>query len=188
MAGELIGVFALGWVFSQWMNSDMPQKSPETPSTGLDDEKGPDLPPPESLAPDALGTPLFYIEQVQASEDGLMVVYCLYQLEGAAYMMPDGSIEDSTEYLKVGFIIGNASGSSFVSQSRGGYDFILDGIEFVNVTIYTKSEAIAKISEEESDPSGPQKPEPSPEYTPEPAYKPDYSLGLGGGSRYGGIA
>ena len=104
-------------------------------------------------------------------------------------MMPDGSIEDSTEYVKVGFVVGNSTATSFMTQSRGGYDFILNGIEFSNVTIYTKSEAIDQLNDdEESDPTGPQKPDEDPEYTPEPAYRPDYSLGLGGGSRYGGIA
>jgi len=143
------------------------------------------------LSPDALGKPLFYIEQIQASEDGLEVVYCLYQLEGAAYRLPDDTIEDSTEYVKIGFIIGNASGTAFITQPKGGYDFILDGNEYMNVTIYTKSEAIARISdEEEQDPTGPQKPEP--ESTPPTRdpdnLQPDYGLGLGGGRRYGGIA
>ena len=190
MAGEMIGVFALGWLFSQWMNSDMPENGPETPSTGLDDEKGPDLPPPEALSPDALGKPLFYVEQKGANSDGLVVAYCLYQLEGAAYLMPDGSIDDQTEYMKVGFVVGNASASAFISQNRGGFDFILDGIEYNHVTIYTESEAMAKVTDSDDDSSGgPEKAEPNPEYDPTPSYnRPDYSVGLGGGSRYGGIA
>lgn len=184
MGAEVIGVFALGWLFSQWMNSEYePTNAPSEDEIPSDD---PQSTPPVPVSPDSIGKPLFYIESVYTSQDGLEVVYCLYQLEGSIVEYPDsGEIVDSSSYVKVGHIIGNSSGTGFVTEPSGGYDFVLDGVEYTNVTIYTKSDAIARVDEQDDDPTSPQKPdEDEPEYTPPTMYEPDYGFG---GMRRGGV-
>ena len=53
------------------------------------------------------------------------------------------------------------------------------------MTIYTKSDAIARVDEQDDDPTSPQKPdEDEPEYTPPTLYEPDYGFG---GMRRGGV-
>ena len=128
MGAEIVGVFALGWIFSQWINSDYePTNAPSEDETPSDD---PQSTPPVPVSPDSVGKPLFYIESVYTSQDDLEVVYCLYQLEGGIVEYPDtGEIVDSSSYVKVGHIIGNSSGTGFVTEPKGGYDFALDGVE-----------------------------------------------------------
>ena len=162
MAAPLFGIFALGWLFSRWVNS--PLSSPSTgsldPLGGDDTSEGGDgletpengLPeqPPIPVSPDTIGKPLFYIESVHTGNEG-RVVFCLYQLTGTIYEI-NGVVEDNSSYEKVGFIVGNTSGTQFKTESgSGGFEFMIDGEQFQNVIIYTKSKAIEEADKQEEE-------------------------------------
>jgi hypothetical protein len=156
-AAPLFGIFALGWIFSRWLGyeGEISQNLPEEDRFEPQEE----YLPPQPVSPDTVGKPLFYIEAVHTGSDG-RIVYCLYQLSGGIYEEPvTGEIFDESSYEKVGHIIGDPSGTSFLTESKGGYDFVLDGVEYVNVSIFTKSQAIAKVDEVKDDPLSPEREE-----------------------------
>lgn len=166
MAAPLFGIFALGWLFSRWVNS--PLSSPSTGSLdslgGDDTSEGGDgletpendLPehPPVPISPDTIGKPLFYVESIHTGNEG-RVVYCLYQLTGTIYEI-NGIVEDDSSYEKVGFIVGNTSGTQFMTESgSSGFDFILNGEQFDNVSIFTESKAKEEADKQKEEPPSP---------------------------------
>jgi hypothetical protein len=137
----------------------------------------PDADPPVSVLPDK---DMFKIESVYSN--GSYTLFCLYQLEGGAYLDPaSGIITDNSQYVKVGHIVGDPLGTGFITEATGGYDFTLDGVEYTNVRIFTEANGKAYIDskvEPEEDPLAPEtqpedgtpSPSPSPSINPTPSF------------------
>lgn len=179
-----LAAFGLGYLFFKFVQesngdaviddsaSEEPQEEASTPPTPYD-----------------TGKDQFKVESVY-EKDG-MVLYCLYSLQGMAYEKPDGSIDDGTQYVKAGFIVGDVGQTSFVSQNleRGSRDITINGVQHDNVSIFgTEAEGKAYIDKKaDPDDEGPQTlPEDEPP-TPPPSPLPPVGLPGSGGTSFGNI-
>jgi hypothetical protein len=165
MIGELI---ILGVFFKAFVNNK-------------DGAKEDDKQPPKPLTPEGDD---WMIEFEETGADG-STIWCLYQRIGVLY--DDGS--GSQEWVKVGFIVGNADGTGFLSASSsvgGSITFTIAGTTYKNVLIYADIEAARDATKEEEpspdSPVKPEEPEEPPSLPPLPV-QPDY--GLGGFNNWG---
>ena len=150
-----------------------------TPSDSVE----PDLEPQDDSSPVVPAKPTqasFKIESVYSN--GSYTLFCLYQLEGNSYEDPQsGLVTDKTAYNKVGHIVGDPLATGFISETTGGYDFTLDGVEYNNVRIFTEASGKAYIDSkvEPEDPLAPevQPEDETPSPSPSPAINPTPSLG-----------
>jgi len=173
-----IAAFGLGYLFFKFVQDS--NEAPPIEDNGQEEETGPDT-------PYDTGKDQFKLENVY-ERDG-MVLYCLYSLEGMAYEKSDGSIEDGTQYVKTGFIVGDVGQTSFVSQNleRGSRDIEINGVQHDNVSIFgTEAAGKAYIDgKAEPDDDGPIGPTPEEEPTPPPSPLPPVGLPGSGGSAFG---
>lgn len=148
-----LAAFGLGYLFFKFVQES-------NGSEGVDDSGSEDTQDEASTpsTPYDTGKDQFKVESVY-EKDG-MVLYCLYSLEGMAYEKADGTIDDGTQYVKTGFIVGDVSQTSFVSQNldRGSRDITLNGIQHDNVSIFgSEAEGKAYIDDKTTpDDDGPQ--------------------------------
>ena len=162
-----IGLYALTRLMGDMTPSDSVDPIPEYPDT-----------PVVPVAPTQAS---FKIESVYSN--GSYTLFCLYQLEGGAYEDPQsGLVTDNAAYNKVGHIVGDPLGTGFISETTGGYDFTLDGVEYKNVRIFTEASGKAYIDskvEPEEDPLAPevQPDDETPSPSLDPAINPTPSLG-----------
>ena len=177
-----LAAFGLGYLFFKFVQES--NGAPPVEDSGQEDaqeeETGPDT-------PYDTGKAQFKLENVY-ERDG-MVLYCLYSLEGMAFQKSDGSIEDGTQYVKAGFIVGDVGQTSFVSQNleRGSRDIEINGVQHDNVSIFgTEAAGKAYIDgKAEPDDDGPIGPLPEDEPTPPPSPLPPVGLPGSGGSAFG---
>jgi len=179
-----LAAFGLGYLFFKFV-----QDSNEAPPV---EDSGQEDPQEEATDPDTpydTGKAQFKLENVY-ERDG-MVLFCLYSLQGMAYEKSDGSIEDGTQYVKAGFIVGDVGQTSFVSQNleRGSRDIEINGVQHDNVSIFgTEAAGKAYIDgKAEPDDDGPIGPLPENEPTPPPSPLPPVGLPGSDGSAFGGM-
>lgn len=145
--------------------------------------------PPVAIAPDL---PQFRVEMVAHFEPDH--IYRLEGLSGMVYKDPmTGEQMGEWTYESWGYIIGNADATGFLSASAsvgGTVTFILNGIEYENVLVFSSQEdAEAELEPSTPSPDDPQKqPEDggSTDTGGSGYLQPDYGLGGGMGSYVGG--